>query len=115
MVLYVNLERERVIDEFRKADVLIVSSKSEGSPVVLREAAAAAMGIISTDVGDASLIDGIEIVYSIDDMVNVMAKMQDTAYRKNMGECAREWALNHCNRNEKVEWLDRKIRSLLER
>ena len=65
--------------------------------------------------GATSLIDGIEIVYSIDDMVNVMAKMQDTAYRKNMGECAREWALNHCNRNEKVEWLDRKIRSLLER
>ena len=115
VVLYVNLERERVIDEFRKADVLIVSSKSEGSPVVLREAAAAAMGIISTDVGDASLIDGIEIAYSIDDMVNAMAKMQDTAYRKNMGECAREWALSHCNRNEKVEWLDRKIRSLLER
>ena len=36
------------------------SRKREPPGAAAREAAAAAMGIISTDVGDASLIDGIE-------------------------------------------------------
>lgn len=115
VILYVGLERRQVLDEFREADVLVLSSKREGSPVVLREAAATAMGIISTNTGDAELIDGVEIVYGIDDMVNSMVKMQDAAYRKNMGERARNWAMKHCDRNEKVEWLDKRILSMLER
>lgn len=114
VILHVGLERRQVLDEFRGADVFVLSSKSEGSPVVLREAATTAMGIISTNVGDAALIDGVEIVDSVDDMANAMIKMQDVAYRKNMGERARAWALDHCDRNEKVEWLNKKIRSLLE-
>lgn len=114
VILHVGLERRQVLDEFRGADVFVLSSKSEGSPVVLREAAATAMGIISTNVGDAKLIDGAEIVYSVNDMADAMVKMQDTVYRKDMGERARKWAIKRCDRNEKVEWLDKRIRSLLE-
>lgn len=114
VILHVGLERRQVLDEFRKADVFVLSSKSEGSPVVLREAAATAMGIISTNVGDAKLIDGVEVVKNTDDMADVMVKMQDAAYRKEMGERAREWAIKRCDRNKKVEWLDERICSLLE-
>lgn len=113
VILYVGLERSEVFDTFKYADVVVVSSKHEGSPVVLREAAASAMGIISTDVGDAKLIDGVQIIHDINDMIDSMVKMEDAKYRKYMGERARKWAQAHCNRNEKVECLDRTIQLLL--
>ena len=113
IILSVGLERSEIFDIFKHADVMVLSSKHEGSPVALREAAATAMGIISTDVGDAKLIDGIEIVCNLRDMVKSMIKMENAKYRKCMGERARKWAQVHCDRSEKVAYLDKKIQLLL--
>lgn len=56
-----NMTRDEVSSIFKKADLMLMTSLSEGSPQVVKEAMACNLAIVSTPVGDVSvLLDGVE-------------------------------------------------------
>lgn len=59
-----NLNREGVRDLLNKATCMIMTSISEGSPQVIKEALSCGVPVVSTDVGDvARILDGISNCY----------------------------------------------------
>lgn len=62
-----NLSRQEVADLFCRMDVLLMTSISEGSPQVVKEAMACNLPIVSTNVGDVSiLLNGVKDCYVAD-------------------------------------------------
>ena len=115
VVFNVHLKRKQVVELYRKADVFVCSSKSEIYPIVAHEAAAAAMPIISTDVGIYSQIDGCTIVNDVEEMADAMEGLYyDPEKRKAMGEAAYNWlCTRQCRIEDKVEWLEKSLQQLL--
>jgi glycosyltransferase involved in cell wall biosynthesis len=59
-----NRPHNELPDYFRGADALLLTSRWEGSPIVIKEALAAGLPIVSTDVGDvAERIEGVAGCY----------------------------------------------------
>lgn len=59
-----NFSRQQVAELFNRMDVLLMTSISEGSPQVVKEAMACNLPIVSTNVGDVSiLLDGVRGSY----------------------------------------------------
>lgn len=113
IVFYVNISREEVCRLYKEADVLVLPSKSEGSPVVLREAAATGMGIITTDVGDAQQIEGVSVVKNVQQMALAIEKYEDENIREEDGQIAYIWSKRHCNKKQKIDWLENRIGELI--
>jgi len=61
-----NKSRQEVVDVLNKADCLIMTSISEGSPQIIKEAMACNTPVVSTTVGDvAFLLEGVENSYYV--------------------------------------------------
>lgn len=59
-----NLSRQQVSKLFNQVDVLLMTSISEGSPQVVKEAMACNLPVVSTNVGDVNvLLDGVKDSY----------------------------------------------------
>lgn len=55
-----DMNREQIRDEYRNADIMLMTSISEGSPQVIKEAMACNLPIVTTLVGDVDyLLDGV--------------------------------------------------------
>lgn len=83
----VGVERKEVYDLYRESDIYICTSKHETASVVLYEAAATKMPVVSTKVGLAEKMDGIVLVNQDSDLKNVLEILyKDQKLRKENGE-----------------------------
>jgi glycosyltransferase involved in cell wall biosynthesis len=103
------------------ADVAVLSSDNEGTPVWLIEAAAAGTPAIATDVGGASEVVTPEtgLVVPPDDEAGLASAISplaaDQALRRRMGKAAREHVLRRYSIERLVADIDSLYRELLER
>lgn len=110
IVFYRGITREKILKLYRTSQIFVLSSKWEESPIVVREAAACGMSIISTDVGDVSTIEGCRVVYSVDEMASSMVEYEeDLELRRTSGQQLSDWSKRHCRRSAAVERLEQII------
>lgn len=114
VIFHIHLEREQVIELYRRADIFVCPSKSETWSIVAHEAAAAAMPIISTDVGIYSEISGAVIVSNVEGMKAAMERLYfNPEERRQRGEAAYKWVCTRrCRTKDKIEWLDHELKQL---
>lgn len=117
VIFHTHISREQVIDLYRTCDVFTCSSRSEIYSIVAHEAAAAAMPIISTDVGIYAKITGAFIVHDVSQMREAMETLYyDAVERARRGQAAYEWVCGQgCRVQDKVDWLEQDMMEQMER
>lgn len=101
------LSREEIGKKLSEADVFVCVSKHEEYPVMLCEAAAKGLAIISTDIGHASEMPGCIVARTQREFVQQMRRLQtDAQFRKALGTQLRGYAQEHCRIADKVEQFD---------
>ena len=83
-----NIEQSNLIYYYNAADVLLLTSLSEGSPNVIKEALACNCPVISTDVGDVKdLIKDVHNSYIVDaidlDIIEKINKIEQSSKNSN--------------------------------
>lgn len=112
-ILY-QITREQVYKLFSMADVFVCGSKKEQYPLMLCEAAATGLAIISTNVGHAELMPGIILVRDQKEMSNAMCTLAEQEdLRKKAGESLRRYALEHYRIEDKVRQLEKAMTLLM--
>lgn len=107
IIFYRGMNRSETLEEYKKANVFVLPSKWEESPIVIREAAASRMAVISTDVGDVSQIPGCQIVHSEEEMIVALEKnAEDIEYRNCQAQKLAIWAEENCKREKAVNLLE---------
>lgn len=110
---YVGLEREEIPKFLEQADVFVCSSKKEEYPIMLCEAAAKGLPIISSNVGHASDMDGCMVVDSEEMMIEAMVRLYSSEEERiRRGECLRNYAMKNYRICDKVDWIEKKIDEL---
>jgi len=82
--LLAHVPREKVIAAYHEADLFLFGSVVECFPLVIIEAMASRTPFISTDVGCVRSLPGGVVVYSVEEMANVIRRLADKG---------REWQL----------------------
>ena len=101
------LTRAQIREKLSQADVFLCVSKHEEYPVMLCEAAAKGLAIISTDIGHASEMPGCIVAKTQEEFVNQMKHLQgDAQLRRALGAQLREYAKEHCRITDKVKQFD---------
>lgn len=105
--------REETYELYDKADVFVCGSKKEQFPVMLCEAAAKGMAVVSTNVGHASLMPGIFLVETMEDMQKAMEWLYDNPEeRRERGRQLRRFAIEHYRRQEKINFFEEELKKL---
>lgn len=116
VVFNVHLSREQIYNLYKDSDVFVSTSKSENCPIVHCEAAATGMAVISTNVGDVRLKEGIILV---DNEIQLKEAMEHLyADREEIwlcGEKLRNYMLSRkCRVQDKIDWLEKELESKIE-
>lgn len=112
--ILVGLERDKVYELYRHAEVFVLSSKLEASPVVVREAGAMGLAVIATGVGDLQEIEGCIFVDSEEEMAEKMQLLcNDQCALRSSARRIREYCFEHCRAVEKVEQMEKTLLELL--
>ena len=105
-----NQPRESIPDLLRDSDVFVCGSIKEEYPVMLCEAAAEGLPIISTRVGHAPTMPGCIVVDTQADMAAAMKMLCcNREERIIKGQLLQNYAKENYVIEEKVKWLDNKI------
>lgn len=114
VIFNVHLSREEIYKLYKESDVFVCTSRSENCPIVHCEAAAAGMAVISTDVGDVRLKDGIILVEDVVQLKEAMERLyadRDELYER--GARLRAYMLGRkCRVQDKVDWLESELDKL---
>lgn len=111
--------RADVDDLLAAADLAVLSSANEGTPVALIEAAAAGLPLVATDVGGVRdvVVDGAGAVVAPDDVdglaAAIAARATDPARRRAEGEAARRHVLGRYGAERLLADVDALYRELL--
>ena len=101
------LSREEICEKLSEADVFACVSKHEEYPLMLCEAAAKGLAIISTDIGHASEMPGCIVAKTSKEFVWQMQQLQrDAQLRKTLGMRLRTYAQEHCRIADKVKQFE---------
>lgn len=107
------LSRNDIASHLEKADIFICGSKKEEYPIMLCEAAAKGLPIISTDVGHASQMMGSLIVHSYEEMSMAMKTLYNSKEERiKRGNELRKFALENYQIKDKIECFEKMILSL---
>ena len=107
------LQRQETAEQLRLSDVFVCGSRHEQYPLMLCEAAAKGLPIISTNVGHAAEMDGCIVVENMEEMTDKMKFLYERPEeRLKRGKLLREYALEHYQIRDKVAWLEKKISEL---
>lgn len=114
VVFNVHLTREQICELYKKSDVFVCTSRSENCPIVHCEAAVTGMAVISTDVGDVSLKDGIILVNDKEQLQQAMERLyHDRQELIERGERLRAYMMGRkCRIEDKVDWLEEELKRL---
>ena len=105
--------RKETYNLYDNADVFVCGSRKEQFPIMLCEAAAKGMAIISTSVGHAPIMPGIIIAYTQEDMQKAMQRLYDNCKeRSERGKKLREYALRHYRMQDKISFFEKELRKL---
>lgn len=84
-VYFEDMDRDAIRDAYFDNDLLLLTSKREGSPQVVKEAIFTGLPIVSFDVGDVKdILDGSDqclISNDLDEIVNFIARFESYPYR----------------------------------
>lgn len=101
-ILY-GIARNEIMNYLYRADIFVCASKHEEYPLMLCEAAAKGLAIISTEVGNASDFPGIDCVNSMEEMVKQMVILgENHGLRVKKGKMLREFACKNFVINDKI-------------
>ncbi|WP_302999605.1 glycosyltransferase family 4 protein [Thomasclavelia spiroformis] len=109
----VNLERNEIIEKFKHATAIILSSRVEKFPMVLVEGMACGVPFISTECGNVKNLPGGYIVGSINEMANKMNKIctnennSTMLGKKGLAYAKQNFSLKH-NALQLTDYLERK-------
>ncbi len=113
-ILY-GVSREQVYEIYNQAHVFICGSKKEQYPIMLCEAAAAGLAVISTRVGHAETMPGIKLVETRKEMADAISlfgcKKEE---RIESGEKMRLYAKEHFQKKDKIDEFEKALLQLLE-
>ncbi len=117
VVFHVHLSREQIYGLYRESHVFVCTSRSENCPIVHCEAAAAGMAVISTDVGDVRLKDGILLVHDAEELKCAMERLAaDRGELYERGQRLRVYMLGRkCRVKDKVDWLEEELKAIVRR
>lgn len=102
-ILY-GIPREKISNYLSESDVFVCTSKHEEYPVMLCEAAAKGLAIISSAVGHAREMDGCIVVENIEELTEAMRHLaQDPELRYNNGRKLHRYAEQHCRMEDKIK------------
>ena len=74
-----DMDRNDIIEKFKHATAIILSSRVEKFPMVLVEGLACGVPFISTDCGSVKSLPGGFVIDSIDEMAECMEKLETTS------------------------------------
>lgn len=104
------LQRQETAEQLRLSDVFVCGSRHEQYPLMLCEAAAKGLPIISTNVGHAAEMDGCIVVENMEEMTDKIKFLYERPEeRLRRGKMLRKYALEHYQIRDKVAWLEKKI------
>lgn len=91
-IILENMTRAEIADALRRADLMLLTSISEGSPQVVKEAMATNLPVVSTNVGDVTtLLDGVADSYVTDSTPEALAdKVMESIKLSGAGMTGRE-------------------------
>lgn len=106
--------REKIRELLSESDVFVCGSKHEEFPVMLCEAAAKGLAIISSNVGHAKEMPGCIVVNNMNEMIEQMKVVaENVMLRKSNGMKLRHYAQQNCRIKDKISEFESMLEELV--
>jgi len=111
--ILVGISRDEIMCIEANSDVFICSSKHEEFPIMLCEAAAKGLAIISTNVGNISSFPNVDVVNDINEMADCITIYSNNRNKRvEAGESLRNYAQMHFREYDKINQFEKALYKL---